>query len=437
MDVKLYKRPDSPYYWMYWYVDGKINRKSTMTKAKNKAQKIAKKKERELEKQKGIIGYDKITLEDLKVEVINNYKLKARKYIDIMTMRLNHFVRFWGKEKKLIEINNQEISKYIDYRLKQENNRNENIKPSTINRELAALRFGFNVLIKKKIIGDKPNIISMREDNVRIGFFEHWEYEKILRNASAHIKPIIRFIYRTGWRMEEVLNLKWDYVDIDNGIINLPPQLSKNNEVRTFYLDKDLMAMFRKLWENHINNRLNSGIDIPYVFTNKKGTDRIKSFRTAWQKSCERAGLNTKMIHDFRRTAVRNLIRSGVSERLTMAITGHRTRSVFERYNIVSDTDLRQAIEKQHAYLNGLSGTSQDDNSHFCHPFTACGSGPFQPGLAEPLPQPVDCSEDAPVAQGATNQDSFAGKIEQHHPDKKGQQALTRQNQHSQAAQHK
>jgi len=355
MDVSLYKRPDSQYYWMYWYVNGKINRKSTMTKQKRKAQKIAKQQERELEKQKGIIGYDKITLEDLKEEVLNDYEINARRSIEIAKMRLNHLINFWGQEKKVIDINEQEISKYIKHRLKHKNNRNENIKVSTINRELAALRFGFNVLMKKKMIGDKPNIISMREDNVRIGFFEHWEYKRLLEHASEHIKPIIRFLYRTGWRMEEVLKLRWDYVDIDNGIILLPPQLSKNNDGRTFYLDEDLKGMFRKLWEAHFNNRLNKGADVPYVFTNKHGTDRIKSFRTAWHVSCERAGLKNKMIHDFRRTAVRNLVRSGVPERVAMAITGHRTRSVFERYNIVSDTDLRQAVEKQQAYLDGLS----------------------------------------------------------------------------------
>lgn len=66
---------------------------------------------------------------------------------------------------------------------------------------------------------------------------------------------------------------------------------------------------------------------------------RIKDIHGAWDRACREAGLSGKISHDFRRTAVRNLVRTGVTERVTMAITGRKTRDIFDRYDIVSEKD--------------------------------------------------------------------------------------------------
>ncbi|MGD8764901.1 MAG: tyrosine-type recombinase/integrase, partial [Desulfobacteraceae bacterium] len=122
---------------------------------------------------------------------------------------------------------------------------------------------------------------------------------------------------------------------------------------RTVYLDDELNGVFIGQWASRKENKKL----VPFVFTNRDGDGRIKDFRGSWNAACKKAGIGKKLFHDFRRTAVRNMIRSGIPERVAMMISGHKTRSVFDRYNIVSDADLKIAAQKQESYLETQMGT--------------------------------------------------------------------------------
>jgi integrase len=201
----------------------------------------------------------------------------------------------------------------------------------------------------------------LKENNTRKGFFEHGDFIALRNALPSYLKAFVTFGYKTGWRFSEVTGMTWSQVDLDNGIVRLEVGETKNDDARTVYLDDELQEVFQRQWE-----RRGSGKKVlPYVFPNEIGTGKISDFRGAWQTACKDAGIGKKLFHDFRRTAVRNMVRADIPESVAMKISGHKTRSVFDRYNIVNDADLQLAAQKQAVYLQ----TQKDTVSSTVHDF--------------------------------------------------------------------
>jgi integrase len=147
--------------------------------------------------------------------------------------------------------------------------------------------------------------------------------------------------------------LTWAQVDRTQGIVRLEVGETKNDEARTFYFDEELTAIMKQQWEQ----RKDGKIILPYVFLNRYGKDKVKRFDKSWKKACKKAKIGDRIFHDLRRTAVRNMVRSGTPEIVAMKISGHKSRSVFDRYNITSESDIMEASRRQEAYLNSQAGT--------------------------------------------------------------------------------
>jgi integrase len=158
----------------------------------------------------------------------------------------------------------------------------------------------------------------------------------------------------TGWRIDsEVLPLEWRRVDFKANEIRLDAGTTKNREGRTFPMTQELRRLLKAQEAEHTRLK-QAGHLFPFVFFREvaegrggeKKPRRIKRFNKAWKNACRAAGCPGRIPHDLRRTAVRNFVRTGIPERVAMQMTGHKTRSVFERYNIVSEGDLREAARK-------------------------------------------------------------------------------------------
>ena len=220
--------------------------------------------------------------------------------------------------------------------------------------------------------------LFLEENNLKKGFFEHAQFVTLRDALPDYLKGFVTFAYKTGWRLSEISALTWNQVDLDNGIVRLEPGETKNKEGRTVYLDDELKDIFNQQWKKRKNL-------LPYVFLNSRFSGQIQRIEKPWNTACRKArlGYGYKIsekyvekwkdklpagptVHDFRRTAVRNMVRSGIPERVAMMISGHKARSVFERYNIVNDADLKLASQKQEAYLQAqkdtISSTVHDFN---------------------------------------------------------------------------
>ena len=249
------------------------------------------------------------------------------------------------------------IKRYVSRRL------DEKASKATVNRELAALKrmYKLGLICTPAKVALVPHIPMLREDNVRTGFFEHEKFQEMMKHLPEYLRPVAFFAYCSGWRRGEILSLQWNQVDLNQGIARLEPGTTKNKDGRTLYMEPQLWQMMRGLHaQNEMKKKEKDPDCCPYVF-HLQGK-RIGSFRKVWNTACKKAGVPGMLFHDFRRTAVRNMVRAGIPERVVMAISGHRTRAVFDRYNIVSAEDLSKAAQKRQEYRD-----QQEQQLHFSY----------------------------------------------------------------------
>jgi len=238
----------------------------------------------------------------------------------------------------VLNITTAQIQAYAAARL------DEGAKPATINKELSALGRMFTLAVREGRMQYRPPVPKLRAQNARSGFLDPADFAAFCAELPEVLRPVARFAYLTGWRKGEVLGLQWRQVDLKGGSIRLEAAQSKNGEGRVLAFDPD-SALAEVLAFQMQHRRL----DCPYVF--HRNGRQIRDLYHAWRATAERAGRPGLMLHDFRRSTARNLVRAGVPERVAMSVTGHKTRAIFDRYNIVSETDLREASARVSAYV--------------------------------------------------------------------------------------
>lgn len=196
-----------------------------------------------------------------------------------------------------------------------------------------------------------PRIPKLKEDNVREGFLEPEQYRMILDCLPVAVKPVLVMAYHLGMRTGELLAIRRDWVDLTEGLIYVNGRVTKNRKPKTAPIYGDMAGWLAMLL---LRGRLQSP-NGKYLFIWEDGTP-IKDFRGSWESACAAAGLPGLLFHDLRRTAVRNMIRAGVPEKIAMEISGHKTASMLWRYNIVDARDIKEAGRRTERYLREQTG---------------------------------------------------------------------------------
>lgn len=331
---------ESKTWWVKFYRDGHPTRESTETEKRTEAERFLKDREGSVVRGEPITPKaTRVRFRELAEDVVTDYVVNGRSSVADVRRRFDlHLLPVFG-ERRALAIVTADVNAYVAKR------QAAGATNGTINRELTAMKRAFSLGLKGGKIRSRPHIPMLRENNIRAGFFDVDRFEAVVEHLPDYLAPVARFAYVTGWRIRsEVLNLKWRQIDMEAGWVRLEPGTTKNRDGRQFPFTEELRAVLEAQKAHTEALQRERGIIIPWVF-HREGR-RMHTCYKAWNNATVAAGCPGMLMHDFRRSAVRNLTRSGVVETVAMKLTGHRTRSVFERYNIVSEGDLLTAASK-------------------------------------------------------------------------------------------
>jgi integrase len=370
----IYRKPGRRVWMMKYYQDGRLIRKTTGTDDKTEAQ--AALNAATTDAGRGVptaAKVGKIKFDAAAADLLADYANNEYDSTDDAEGRIENHLRPRFGGVKLTAITTPTINAYIQQR------RREKAKNGTINRELALLRRMFTLAHRAGLIVVRPYIPRLDEHNVRKGFFEAAAFASVVQHLTPPIADVATVAYLTGWRTDsEILPLEWSQVDLKARTVTLEADTTKNDEPRVFPMTADLRVVFERRQARR-EAMIALGHICPFVFfrevaPGRRGLSkqhrayaavavepkRIKRFNKQWKTACAAAGCPGRVPHDFRRTAIRNMSRRGVPERVAMTLTGHKTRSVFDRYRIVNETDLRDAQARLEGQLPALMDTPMD-----------------------------------------------------------------------------
>lgn len=254
------------------------------------------------------------------------------------TGRAEHLLRHLGAGRA-VALTLGDVDAYRVQRLAEVTRRKKAPTPQTLDHEVALLKRVLNYAVKCGRLPLNPiaGVSLLRVPNVRRSVIDETEFNALLTAAEAWLKPILLMAFDTGMREREVLDLRWEQVKLKDGVIELAPQDTKAEDARTVVLSGRVLAALRALPR---------GLPGTALFANPATGKPWNDIRKGFRRACKSAGITGLWFHDLRRSFVTKARKAGVPESVVMRMSGHRTRKVFERYNIVNTDDLRAAVAR-------------------------------------------------------------------------------------------
>jgi len=341
----------SIWYAQFYNADGKQIRETTGTRIKQEAIVIMRRKMGRSEQ--GLMSdvqLKKVRYADLRAGLIANYQEKQNRTLyttkdgeeTIGGLRaLDTFLGFTENNPgpSVLDINTDTGRRFAKKQL------DAGFSTATINRSLACLRRMLRIAHEDGKIQSVPVIRLQKEPPARKGFLTPDKFEELSAVLPESLRPLVLFLYWCGVRLGEARAIEWPQVDLKARLIRLESDQTKNAQARIVPLPAILVDILSKVETktgrvfDDSNLRLEWARACTAVGLGKM-EDRESEEGNAWKQY---SGL---IVHDLRRSAIRNLVNAGIPERVAMGISGHKTRSVFDRYHIVSTEDVQAAMSR-------------------------------------------------------------------------------------------
>jgi integrase len=241
-------------------------------------------------------------------------------------------------------------------------------KPATINRLVATLKHMFTKAVEWDMVEEQTlkrirKAKLLEENNRRLRYLSKEECQALINSCDKHLNPIVVCALHTGMRKGEILNLKWDNVDLKHGFILLDQ--TKNGERREIPINLTLREALTELFQGTKDRPRR--LDVPYVFyyppTGKPYQDVKRSFSTA----CRRAKIRDFRFHDLRHTFASHLVMARQDLTTVKELLGHKTLTMTLRYAHLAPSHKVKAVEVLDSVLNekrpivDSSGASEEE----------------------------------------------------------------------------
>ena len=328
---------------IYWYqirLDGKQYQGSTKSKDKKLAQQIASGIEADLVRKKFSMpvksNYTFLTAYSQYMDSLNN----SKKTIEVKGWISKHFIPVF-KDRNIaditqIDIKNYQLKRKLEIMSTSRNiaKREAEISFAYLNKEILILSNFFNFCIEKGLIEkNQASGIKKLNELSRLKTLSDSDIEKLIAGATNKLtRDLITFLIYTGCRKGEALNLKWDDVDLKNGIIAI--KATKTKYDRYIPISKPLKELLRGIEKKD---------DCLYVF-NINGA-KIVDFKRSFHTACRNAGLKDLHIHDLRHVFASKMVMNGTSLYITGELLGHRTTQMTKRYSHLVPETLKKAVD--------------------------------------------------------------------------------------------
>ncbi len=345
----IYRRKGTTAWWLKYKSDGEWRYESSKSPLREDAEKLLKIREGDVAKGK-TLPLPSLTIGDLLDAALLAQEQKGNKTISrdkdgklvgTSVYYADHLRPVFGKRKASdVTVFADAIRQYRQKCLSQGD------KPSTVNRRVSLLKYAFHLAAVEGRIGQMPPFPpALGEDNVRTGFVEPGDFPNFVSHfPDDGLRDYIDWLGTAAMRPGEAAKLERSMLQGDE--LRIPGRITKNGRDRVIPLVGPLKVIMDRR-----RALLAADLTKTRIFW-REGKDRVGQFRYPWRAARKAAGLpSTLTVYDLRRSAARNLRRAGLTEEEAMKITGHRTPSMFKRYNIVSNDDLKLGLDKLDGYL--------------------------------------------------------------------------------------